>query len=176
MASHELDPTSPQIPLPISHQTRLLREPLSSSWLIYPHPSHPFRACLSPTGPLRLSPTTRPCDLALLRCLCPVAPVQASVHAWLFTCECKQTHKGSGSASLAAGAPGTLPDPLRKMHQRMMTPAVVYSQGERPKSPSPPRCSGLRALSRPHWPQTRKASGERGRRGRTADRRRSRLP
>lgn len=81
---------------------RLLREPLSSSWLIYPHPSHPFRACLSPTCPLRLSLTTRPDDLALLRCLCPVAPVQASVHAWLFTGECKQTHKDCGSASLAA--------------------------------------------------------------------------
>lgn len=102
IASHELDPTSPQIPLPISHRTRLLREPLSSSWLIYPHPSHPFRACLSPTCPLRLSLTTRPDDLALLRCLCPVAPVQASVHAWLFTCECKQTHKDCGTASLAA--------------------------------------------------------------------------
>lgn len=58
VASHELDPTSPQIPSPISHRNGLLGEPLSSSWFIYSQASHPFRACLR--FHLKLSPTIRP--------------------------------------------------------------------------------------------------------------------
>lgn len=46
---------------------------------IYPHLSHPFRACVSPTLPLKPSPATQPGDLALLQGTRLVAPVRILV-------------------------------------------------------------------------------------------------